>query len=554
MKTTPITLSFITILAFGLTNHATAKSPESIKLGKQLFERDWSPTNPKLGSDGLGPLFNATSCVACHNQGGPGGGGEARFNALSIGIERLTISGGKVSNDVVARMLRAFHPGFIQPGGTMLNTLPLVHHGGSVRFGKTRSAIRAQVPVAFSGEGGPENAIESRHVTATPITFTHADGRYTMELRARLFQRNTTALFGAGLIDQVRERDMRAQFQAQKRHPEISGRPSTLTDGRVGKFGWRANIAALLDFNDQACANEVGLETRRKPQPSDPTNPNYRNPAHDIADHQIRAINAFVGALPAPGRDLPGESLARIEVERGEKLFATVGCAVCHVPDMGPAKGIYSDLLLHDMGYELVDLNHAEPYIRSITPVTRYSRSTVTEKMVSSYYGGSQQITTSDSDSNRPGRMRSTNATGFTFVAAQSPRQTLRVINVSSEDVGTDVTEETDSIEDETGAVVRERTTRRETTTRAHHTIQIRIEPTNFNQEWRTPPLWGLRDSAPYMHDGRAQTVLEAISMHDGESAGTRDRFLNLPLADRHAILAFLDTMVAPRGLESGSL
>ena len=56
------------------------------------------------------------------------------------------------------------------------------------------------------------------------------------------------------------------------------------------------------------------------------------------------------------------------------------------------------------------------------------------------------------------------------------------------------------------------------------------------------------------MHDGRAETVLEAISMHDGESAGTRDRFLKLSLEDRNAILAFLDTMVAPQGIDSGSL
>ena len=76
--------------------------------------------------------------------------------------------------------------------------------------------------------------------------------------------------------------------------------------------------------------------------------------------------------------------------------------------------------------------------------------------------------------------------------------------------------------------------------------IRVVYEYTNFNQEWRTPPLWGLRDSAPYLHDGRAQTVLEAIALHDGEAAGTRDRFLQLSLADRQAVLAFLDTFVAP--------
>ena len=50
--------------------------------------------------------------------------------------------------------------------------------------------------------------------------------------------------------------------------------------------------------------------------------------------------------------------------------------------------------------------------------------------------------------------------------------------------------------------------------------LRIHVESTNYAQEWRTPPLWGVRDSAPYMHDGRAETLLEAISMHDGEAAG----------------------------------
>ena len=47
------------------------------------------------------------------------------------------------------------------------------------------------------------------------------------------------------------------------------------------------------------------------------------------------------------------------------------------------------------------------------------------------------------------------------------------------------------------------------------------------------------------MHDGRAETLLEAIMLHDGESAGTRDRFLNLSLEDRRGVIAFLETLQA---------
>jgi CxxC motif-containing protein (DUF1111 family) len=48
------------------------------------------------------------------------------------------------------------------------------------------------------------------------------------------------------------------------------------------------------------------------------------------------------------------------------------------------------------------------------------------------------------------------------------------------------------------------------------------------------------------MHDGRAGTLLEAISMHAREAEATRDRFLALPLKERRAVIAFLNSLVAP--------
>jgi CxxC motif-containing protein (DUF1111 family) len=61
--------------------------------------------------------------------------------------------------------------------------------------------------------------------------------------------------------------------------------------------------------------------------------------------------------------------------------------------------------------------------------------------------------------------------------------------------------------------------------------------------EFRTAPLWGIRESAPYLHDGRAPTLAAAIGLHNGEGSGARDRFLALPEADRAALLGFLATL-----------
>jgi CxxC motif-containing protein (DUF1111 family) len=61
--------------------------------------------------------------------------------------------------------------------------------------------------------------------------------------------------------------------------------------------------------------------------------------------------------------------------------------------------------------------------------------------------------------------------------------------------------------------------------------------------DMRTAPLWGLRARAPYLHDGRAQTVVEAILLHDGEAKIIRDRFAALPEDVQDAIVAFLNSI-----------
>jgi CxxC motif-containing protein (DUF1111 family) len=61
-------------------------------------------------------------------------------------------------------------------------------------------------------------------------------------------------------------------------------------------------------------------------------------------------------------------------------------------------------------------------------------------------------------------------------------------------------------------------------------------------KEFRTQPLWGVRHHAPFLHDGRAATLDEAIRAHGGEAQAIRDAYAALPQADRDAIVAFLET------------
>jgi CxxC motif-containing protein (DUF1111 family) len=68
-------------------------------------------------------------------------------------------------------------------------------------------------------------------------------------------------------------------------------------------------------------------------------------------------------------------------------------------------------------------------------------------------------------------------------------------------------------------------------------------------REWRTPPLWGIgltgavSESAYYLHDGRARSLVEAIVWHGGEAKRARDRFVRMGREDRDALVAFLNSL-----------
>ncbi|MBW2233244.1 MAG: hypothetical protein JRH17_22910, partial [Deltaproteobacteria bacterium] len=66
------------------------------------------------------------------------------------------------------------------------------------------------------------------------------------------------------------------------------------------------------------------------------------------------------------------------------------------------------------------------------------------------------------------------------------------------------------------------------------------------NALYTTARLWGVSDSGPYLHDGRALTLSDAISQHGGEAQANADAFDSLAEVDRAALIAYLDTLHTP--------
>ncbi len=72
------------------------------------------------------------------------------------------------------------------------------------------------------------------------------------------------------------------------------------------------------------------------------------------------------------------------------------------------------------------------------------------------------------------------------------------------------------------------------------------------NAEYTTAKLWGVVDSGPWLHDGRALTISDAILFHGGEALAARDAFAALTDEEKVAVLTFLRTLQTPKPNNAG--
>jgi CxxC motif-containing protein (DUF1111 family) len=489
----------IASLTFGLLagslGPAAEKDREEIARGKELFQRDWLPGDLRSHSgDGLGPLFNARSCVACHQLGGIGGAGAKHTNVTVVSVFLIKEEGSGIGGlfgwffGVTPKPPKPL----LQPDRAKLaeihptlrteNSFPLHRFGTEKEFAKwNRDALGQFSQFNFNAAGLEIEDVAE--LSGEPFSAVNGFGGFpvTREVGGQTLQlvsseRNAPALFGAGIIDSIPARVLEdvAASQASAAQEEssakvtnrrvpmaISGRVARLKDGRIGRFGWKGQIATLRDFTFQACALELGLEVPGFPQTAPPWKTDYKAPGLDMTGEQCDALVKFVAALPRPTRKPAETAQHAAEIGAGQKLFERAGCAVCHQPKLGDVDGIYSDLLLHDMGQSLSD---------------------------NGFYGG---------------------VPIFAGEGAKGQIDPLPVLSTSGQE----------EKKPKFGAASR---------------------------EWRTPPLWGLRDSAPYLHDGRAGTISVAVSFHGGEGFESARNFTRLSVRERQQLELFLQSLAAP--------
>ena len=473
--------------------------------GRELFLREWTPGDSRShGGDGLGPVYNDTSCVACHNAGGPGGGGPKSKNVDIIsafpnrarvaatpevpsflsqtltaltGIDTPTSAPSGTPSKPDARALIKAHAGFRTARSVVLHRFGIDADYEAWRrtmIGPGRSFGRSVS--RFPGRGFNKAQAEIDQVKMFLLNSSDGVGiqQQIGEFALLRSQRNPTALFGAGLIDTIPDEVLEAAARVEHPdRPEIAGRVSRQKDGRIGRFGWKAQTPRLDDFVRTACAVELGLDVPGHHQGGLPQNQEATPTGPDLSDQECGSLLAYVASLPKPAEILPSSAMERQTVAAGRANFDRVGCASCHTPRLGSVEGIYGDLLLHDMGPETGDTGAYGAFVPDASE---------------------PDVIDSDSPSVAPGPVAATRSAPTSGTPADAKRPT--------------------------GPATR--------------------------QEWRTPPLWGFRDSGPYLHDGRAATLEEAVAFHGGEAAKSAREFFGLAPRERQQVNAFLKTLAAP--------
>jgi CxxC motif-containing protein (DUF1111 family) len=305
--------------AQSISNGIVEPPGDSFARDQQVYEEN------KAVADGLGPVYNATSCVVCHQN--PNSGSASQITELRVG-----------HND---------------SNGNFVNPTIFINDGKDTITGRSIVNDRAIGPEA------------QEHIPATENIRT---------LRAAL---NT---LGDGFVEAINDGTLIAIAEKQpeltegKVHGEVVQAPIFEAPGqtRVGRFGWKDQHSSLLSFIADAYLNEMGITNRLRPKDvttvlKTTTDPEDQPDNLGLAD--IDHFAQFIRGTMVPPRDTV--LAATPAALKGEELFRRVGCNVCHVESITTAPvgtvidgGMFtvpealgdkiihpfSDFLLHDVG------------------------------------------------------------------------------------------------------------------------------------------------------------------------------------------------------------
>jgi CxxC motif-containing protein (DUF1111 family) len=358
-----------------------------------------APNNDHPNLDGLGPAFNNTSCVKCHQEDGRGtppiatqimqklSSNESLFLRISVEDTDTPVCTDKsqmtAANDWCS-------PEAVSGFGTQL------FHRGVVDL-RTDSPYTGQADVYYAYQTQQVSYADGTSVTLRkPVFEIHspydapAEDANTASPTSALLQSTVKSgarigppVFGQGLLEAITEQDILALADENDADGDgISGRPNYVFDPvkaaagdpepiSLGRFGWKANTPSALVQSLGAFNGDMGITNYLFPQESTAGTDLYDDyvaatgllaDPKEVSDELANAINFYVQTLHVPAR----RNVDNSDVKRGAELFQQARCVACHTPSFVTGTHeitelsnqlIYpfTDMLLHDMGEGLAD-------------------------------------------------------------------------------------------------------------------------------------------------------------------------------------------------------
>jgi len=257
----------------------------------------------------------------------------------------------------------------------------------------------------------------------------------------------------------------------------------------VRPFGHKGRASTLVDFIDEALQMHHGIQTGSRVKKHQGVrkligegadyDPDQDGVSHEGSAAQTLLLAAYLSMLPVPVVEPPRSPELALAWGRGRLLFDEIGCASCHVPKLSFEKDI---------------LRHASPINREQhidIALQTHGQEPIPRKLD---YGPDDQ----------------------NIIDQGTPVYAFTDLRLH--DLGPELADASDE-------------------------PSIDGKTTLSRSVWLTRSLWGLADTAPYLHDARATTVREAILWHGGEAAAVRDHFSRLVEEDQKSILVFLASL-----------
>lgn len=311
-----------------------------------------------------------------------------------------------------------------------------------------------------------------------------------------------TATLAAKGVDYGSLRVIRVQDEPCEVIVDGSGLDGIDADLVIRPFGWKGNHATIRAFTRDAAHNELGMQAVELVGAEDG---DFDGITHELTVGDMTALTVYMAALERPVTlvELADIGLAelteeeRADIEAGEGYFAEAECASCHTPSMPISDPIFREPSPVPGYYDVTFPDGSNPMERGLLATASVSFDLTADQPNNQFEGP-------DGDLRLMGAVQRNEqgvATAHWFT------------DFKRHDMGAGLADPDDPLG--LGANM-----------------------------FLTRSLAGVGVTGPWLHDGRATTLLDAIMLHGGDATDSVNRFIAMPGDAQAQIIAFLENQV----------